>query len=162
MLQRCRGDVGSAKGGRHGGRCCVGRSITRMSVMKLLLAEYSIKTKYSVSLGIYSSTNEHPAQEPGQGSYIAPALWLFICCLLFLMRWPTFVKVHGLLQPRTNCFQHQHTGDGFVDELTNFFNFGLAAMFLHNYGPLELAKGLQEEAHNSCKKKHRSGNSFYS
>ena len=41
---------------------------------------------------------------------------------------------------------HQQIGDGFVDDVTNFFNFGLASMLLDNFGPVKLAKGLQDEA----------------
>jgi hypothetical protein len=41
---------------------------------------------------------------------------------------------------------HQCTGDGFVDNVTNFFNFGLATMFLHDFDFVDLAAGLQTEA----------------
>ena len=41
---------------------------------------------------------------------------------------------------------HQRIGDGFVDGVTNFFNFGLAEMLLDDFGPVELAKGLRDEA----------------
>ena len=43
---------------------------------------------------------------------------------------------------------HQRIGDGFVDDVTNFFNFGLALMLLNNFRPVEpAAKGLHNEAH---------------
>jgi hypothetical protein len=41
---------------------------------------------------------------------------------------------------------HQRIRDGFVDDVTTFFNFGLAPMPQHNAGPGELASGLHREA----------------
>ena len=125
---------------KHG----VPQSVCMMAAVSLLLAEYSIKTKYGVSTGTYSSTDEHPTHGPGQGSRMAPALWLIICCLLFeamskLCRGAEFCN------PRQTA-SHQRIGDGFVDDVTNFFNFGLAKMLLDDFGPVELAKGLQDEA----------------
>jgi hypothetical protein len=52
--------------------------------MSLLTAEYSIKTKYGVSTGTYSSTDAHPTHGPGQGSRMAPALWLSLSAASFL------------------------------------------------------------------------------
>jgi hypothetical protein len=112
----------------------VPQSMCMMAAMSLLTAEYSIKTKYGVSTGTYSLTADHPTHGPGQGSRMAPALWLIICCLLF----------EAMTTRQTAS--HKRIGDGFVDDVTNFRNFGLAAMLLHDYGPVELASALQREA----------------
>ena len=53
------------------------------SICMMLLAEYLIKTKYGVSTGTYSSTEEHPTHRPSQGTRMTPALRLIMCCLLF-------------------------------------------------------------------------------
>ena len=120
---------------KHG----VPQSIYMMAAMSLLMAEYSIKTKYGVSTG----TEEHSTHGPGQGSHMAPALWLIIYCLLFDTM-SKHCRGAEFRNPRQTA-SHQRIGDGFVDDVTNFFNFGLAAMPLDNFGPVELAKGLQHK-----------------
>jgi hypothetical protein len=75
---------------------------------------------------------------------MAPALWLIICCLLF-------EAMSDLCQGAEYCnprqtSSHGRIGDGFVNDVTNFVNFGLAAMLLHEHGPIELAKGLKTKA----------------
>ena len=119
------------------------QSVRVMAAMGLLLAEHLIKTKRSVSSGACSSTPEHPARRPGQGSHVAPALWLIARCLLCgaMTKLCEGAKLCNPLQAAS----HQRTGDGFAGNMTSCFNFGLAAMLLHNHGLAELAKGLQEE-----------------
>ena len=112
-----------------------------MAAMSLLLAESLIKSKYGVSSGSYSSINEHPTRGPGQGSRVAPALWLIICYLLFDVM-TKLCKGAEFCNPR-QAASHQCTGDGFVNDVTDFFNFGPAIMLLYNYGPVNLEKGLQ-------------------
>jgi hypothetical protein len=46
--------------------------------------------------------------------------------------------------PQTSS--HQRIGDGFVGNVTTFFNFSLAPMLQRNVGPGELASGLHREA----------------
>jgi hypothetical protein len=125
---------------KHG----VPQSMCMMAAMSLLAAEYSIKTKYGVSTGTYSSTDDHPTHGPGQGSRMAPALWLIICCLLFDAM-TTLCHGAEFCNP-SQTVSHKRIGDGFVDDVTNFRNFGLAAMLAHDYGPVELASALQQEA----------------
>ncbi len=125
---------------KHG----VPQSMCMMAALSLLMAEYSIKTKYGVSSDTYSSNAAHPTHGPGQGSRMAPALWLIICCLLFEAM-SKLCKGAEFCNPR-QTESHQRTGDGFVDDVTNFRNFGLANMLANNYGPIELAHGLKTEA----------------
>jgi hypothetical protein len=75
---------------------------------------------------------------------MAPALWLIISCLLFEAM-SNLCQGAELCNPRQTS-SHRRIGDAFVDDVTNFFNFGLAAMLLHEHGPIELAKGLKTEA----------------
>jgi hypothetical protein len=111
----------------------------------LLTAEYSVNTKYGISSETYTSTADNPIHGPGQGSRMAPALWLTICCLLFEAM-SKMCTGTGFCNPR-NTKLHQQTGDGFVDDVTNFFNFGLANMLNNGFDFRELAEGLQTEAH---------------
>jgi hypothetical protein len=122
----------------------VPQSMCKMAALSLLMAECSIKTKCGVSAGTYFSTDANPTHGPGQGSRMAPALWLIICCLLFEAMLK-LCKGAEFCNPRQTA-SHQRTGDGFVEDVTNFFNFGLAAMLLHACGPAELASGLQKGA----------------
>jgi hypothetical protein len=46
----------------------------------------------------------------------------------------------------TQAFSHQRTGDGFVDDVANVFNFGLAAMITAHYSEQMIAQGMQAEA----------------
>jgi hypothetical protein len=119
-------------------------SMCKMAALSLLMAEYSIKTKYGVSSGTYSSTDEDPIHGPGQGSRMAPALWLIICCLLF-QAMSQMCSGAEFCNP-TQTVSHRRIGDGFVDDVTNFKNFGLAKMLRQHYGPIELAQSLQQEA----------------
>ena len=117
-----------------------------MAAMGLLLAEHVIKTKYGISTGTYSSsTEEHPTCKPGQGSRMAPALWLIIYCLL-LDAMSKLCRGAELCNPTRQTALHQQIGDGFIDYVTNIFNLRLAAMLLCNFGPVKLAKCLQDEA----------------
>jgi hypothetical protein len=122
----------------------VPQSVCMMAAMSLMMAEHSVKTKCGVSSDTCSSTDDNPTHGPGQGSRMSPALWLIICCLLF-------EAMSNLCQGAEFCnpcqiSSHRRIGDGFVDDVTSFFNFGLAAMLLHEHGPIELAKGLKTEA----------------
>jgi hypothetical protein len=117
---------------KHG----VPQSVCMMAAFSLLLAEYSIKTKHGVSVGTCSSTNDNPTHGPGQGSRKAPALWLIICCLLFEAM-SKLCKGAEFCNPGQTS-SHQRIGDGFVDDVTTFFNFGLAPMLQRNVGPGEL------------------------
>jgi hypothetical protein len=112
---------------KHG----VPQSACMMAATSLLQAEYSVKTKYGISSSTYSRTENTPVHGPGQGSRMAPVLWLVICCLLFdaMSKLCTGAE---FCNPRRTA-SHQRTGDGFVDDVTNFFNFGMAAMLLHDY-----------------------------
>jgi hypothetical protein len=125
---------------KHG----VPQSACMMAAAALLMAECSIKTKHSVSSKTCSSTTEHPTHGPGQGSRMAPALWLIICCLLFEAMTQLCTGAE-FCDPRQTA-SHQRVGDGFVDDVTNFYNFGLAEMLHRAHGPAELASGLQTEA----------------
>jgi hypothetical protein len=125
---------------KHG----VPQSVCMMAAMSLMTPECSIKTKHGVSLDTCSSTEDNPTHGPGQGSCMAPALWLIICCLLFEAM-SNLCQGAEFCNPRQTS-SHRRIGDGFVDDVTNFFNFGLAAMLLHEHGPIELAKGLKTEA----------------
>jgi hypothetical protein len=120
-------------------------SMCKMAALSLLMVVYSIKTKYGVYSGTYSSTaDDEPIHGPGQGSRMAPALWLIICCLLFQAMSQMCSGVE-FCNP-TQTVLHRRIGDGFVDDVTNFKNFGLAKMLRQQYGPIELAQSLQQEA----------------
>ena len=45
----------------------------------------------------------------------------------------------------TNSFSHKRTGDGFVNDVTNVFNFGLARMLELEYTPQQIVEGMQDE-----------------
>ena len=96
----------------------VPQSICMMAAMSLHMAEHSIKTKYGVSTGTYSSTKEYLAHQPGQGSRMTPALWFIICCLLFNAM-SKLCRGAAFCNPRQTAL-HQRIGDGFVDNVTNF------------------------------------------
>jgi hypothetical protein len=75
--------------------------------------EYSIKTKYGISSGTYFSIGNNLTHGPGQGSHMAPALWLIICCLLFD---PMSKLCTGAEFCNPQCTtSHQRTGDGFAE-----------------------------------------------
>jgi hypothetical protein len=125
---------------KHG----VPQSVCMMAAMTLLKAKYSVKTKYGVLSETYSSTADNPVYGHGQGIHMAPALWLIICCLLFEAMSKLCMGAE-VCNPRQTT-SHQHTGDDFVDDVTNFFSFRcLATMLLQEYNFRELAKGLQSE-----------------
>ena len=69
---------------------------------------------------------------------------LIIYCLLFEVM-SKLCKGTEFYNPCQTA-SHERIGDGFVDDVMHFFNFGLAAMLLNNFGLVELAKGLQDEA----------------
>jgi hypothetical protein len=118
------------------------QSVCMMAAMSLMMAECSIKTKHGLSSNTCSSTDDNPSHGPGQGSRVAPALWLIICCLLFEAM-SNLCQGAEFCNPRQTS-SHCRIGDGFVNDVTN--NFGLAAMLLHEHGQIELAKGLKTEA----------------
>jgi hypothetical protein len=47
----------------------------------------------------------------------------------------------------TQTISHHRTGDDFVDDVSNVFNFGLAAMLLAHYSEQMIANGMKTEAH---------------
>jgi hypothetical protein len=102
--------------------------------------------KVTLTLLIVSTKTHYnnPTHGPGQGSHMAPALWLVICCLLFEVM-STLCTGAKICNPQQTS-SHQQTGDGFIDDVTNFFNFGLADMLLHDVDFHDLASGLQTEA----------------
>jgi hypothetical protein len=51
----------------------------------------------------------------------------------------------GILRPYTGILT-QRTGDGFVDDVSNVFNFGLTAMLSAQYSEQMIANGMQAEA----------------
>ena len=96
-----------------------------MAALCLLQANYYIKTKYGVSDASYGSTPAHPIHGPGQGSRMGPVLWLLISCIIF-------AAMEEICHGASFCdpaqtIDHQRTGDGFVDDVTNVSNMGLAA-----------------------------------
>jgi hypothetical protein len=125
---------------KHG----VPQSVCIMAASTFLLLAYSIKTKYGISTVTYSSTAANPIHGPGQGSCMAPALWLILCCLLFEAMNKLCTGAE-FCNPRQTT-SHQRTGDGFVDDVTNFYNFGLAPMLLQDFDFRDLTAGLQTEA----------------
>jgi hypothetical protein len=90
-----------------------------LAATSTLQSEYSIKTKYGISKKTYSSTAAHQVHGPGQGSHMAPALWLIIGFLLFEAM-ETFCTGAEFCNPQQTA-SHQCTGDGFIDDVTNFF-----------------------------------------
>jgi hypothetical protein len=107
----------------------------------LLYAAFHIKTSHGVSYDYYSHSDEHPIHGPGQGSCIGPALWVLLSCLMFA----TMESMcHGakFCNP-TQKESHQRTCNGFVDDVANVFNHGLAIM-LRNYTitPADIAAGM--------------------
>jgi hypothetical protein len=115
-----------------------------MAATVLLTAAFFIKTTHGISPDSYSSTPDHPTHGPGQGSRIGPALWVLVSCLMFV---PMDVNCRGaeFCDPAQTT-SHQRTGDGFVDDVANVFNFGLKNMLLHTYSPSAIAQGMQTEA----------------
>jgi hypothetical protein len=115
-----------------------------MAATVLLYASFYIKTTHGISENWYSSSPESPTHGPGQGSRIGPALWVLLSCLMFIAMEES---CHGaeFCDP-TNTVSHQRTGDGFVDDVANVFNFGLAKMLATEYSPQQIAEGMQEEA----------------
>jgi hypothetical protein len=116
-----------------------------MAATVLLYAAFHIKTSHGVSYDYYSHSEEHPIHGPGQGSRIGPALWVLISCLMFA----TMESLcHGaeFCNP-TQTESHQRTGDGFVDDVANVFNHGLAIMLSDDtITPADIAAGMQYEA----------------
>jgi hypothetical protein len=124
---------------KHG----VPQSACLMVALALVTASYSIKTGFGVSEGTYSSTDAQPTHGPGQGSRLASALWMIISCILF----SAMDKIcHGasFCDP-TNKIIHQRTSDGFVDDVTHWFNLGLRYSLLHNVSFNDIASGLERE-----------------
>jgi len=64
-------------------RLGVANTVTLMNTNMLEDARYHLKTSLGVSLNHYRHTVEHPIHGTGQGSGNSPALWCFVCSLLF-------------------------------------------------------------------------------
>ena len=124
---------------KHG----VPQSACMMVAMSLINACYSIKTGFGVSEGTYSSTASQPTHGPGQGSRLASALWMIISCMLFSAMDKT---CHGatFCDP-SNELIHRRTSDGFVDDVTHWFNLGLRHSLLHSVSVDDIASGLERE-----------------
>jgi hypothetical protein len=110
----------------------------------LLYATYFMKTSHRISPGSYTSTFNNPTHGPGQGSRIGPALWVLISCLMFQC-------MESLCQGAEFCdpsqqFSHQRMGDGFINDVRNVFNFGIATMLAAHYSEQMIATGMQSEA----------------
>jgi hypothetical protein len=118
-------------------------SACKMSANALLTAKYSIKTGYGVSKGTYSSTPEQPTHGPGQGSRQASALWMVVSCLLFNAM---YEHCHGasFCNP-TDTIIHRRTSDGFVDDVTHFFNLGMKYSLQNTVQVTDIIKGLERE-----------------
>jgi hypothetical protein len=103
---------------KHG----VHQSACMMVAMALLTANYSIKTGFGISEDTYTSTTSQPAHGPGQGSRLATAVWMIISCILFSSMDKIYHRA-SFCDPR-NQLAHQQTSDGFVDDVTHWFNLG--------------------------------------
>jgi hypothetical protein len=115
-----------------------------MAATVLLYAQFYIKTTHGISEDWYSSTFDFPTHGPGQGSRIGPALWVLVSCLMFAAM-DEVCRGAEFCDP-TGAFSHQRTGDGFVDDVANVFNFGLEAMLTEDFSPQQIAEGMQDEA----------------
>jgi hypothetical protein len=115
-----------------------------MAAAVLLHASYFIKTAHRISPGLYTSTPVNPTPGPGQGSCIRPALSVLVSCLMFLAM-DNLCQGTKFCNP-TQTFLHQRTGDGFVDDVANVFNFGTAAILASCHLEETIANGLQAEA----------------
>jgi hypothetical protein len=124
---------------KHG----VPQSACMMVAMALITASYSIKTGFGVSEGTYSSTESQPTHGPGQGSRLASALWMIVSCICFSAM---FNLCHGasFCDPR-NHLVHRRTSDGFVDDVTHWYNLGLLYSLLNDVSVQDIASGLERE-----------------
>ena len=121
----------------------VPQSACMMVATALLTANYSIKTGFGISEGMYSSTEVQPTHGPGQGSRLASALWMIVSCICF----SAMLKLcHGVsfCDPR-NILTHCRTSDGFVDDVTHQFNLGLLHSLLNDVSVHDIASGLERE-----------------
>jgi hypothetical protein len=118
-------------------------SACKLSAHALLAAKYSIKTGFGVSNETYSSTSEQPTHGPGQGSRQASALWMVVSCLLFSAM---YEHCHGVsFCDPTTTITHRRTSDGFVDDVTHFFNLGLRRSLNKTVQVSEIIRGLEKE-----------------
>jgi hypothetical protein len=119
-------------------------SACKLSAQALLSAEYSIKTGFGISDGTYSSTSEQPTHGPGQGSRQASALWMVVSCLLFSAM---YEHCHGVsFCDPTTTLTHRRTSDGFIDDVTHFFNLGLKQSLSQQQVQVsDIIQGLQRE-----------------
>ena len=105
---------------KHG----VPQSACMMVATALLAARnYSIKTGFGILEGTYWSTEAKPSHGPGQGSRLASAPWMIVSCICF----SAMLKLcHGVsfCNPR-NKLKHRRKSDGFVGDVTHWFNLGL-------------------------------------
>jgi hypothetical protein len=120
-------------------------SACKLSAKALLTdARYAIKTGFGISTETYSSTIDQPTHGPGQGSRQASALWMVVVsCMLFTAM---YEKCHGVsFCDPTNEIQHRRTSDGFVDDVTHFYNKGLKHSLETTVEVGEIIRGLEKE-----------------
>jgi hypothetical protein len=124
---------------KHG----VPQSACMMAAIALLTATYSIKTGFGISEGTYTSTVSQPTHGPGQGSRLASALWLIVSCMLFATM-DTLCHGASFCDP-CDTLVHRRTSDGFVDDVTHWFNLGLAYSIQHDVSARDIAAGLERD-----------------
>jgi hypothetical protein len=111
----------------------------------LLQACYFMEISHGISPGSYTSTFRSPTHGLGQDSIIGPALWVLISCLMLQLMDSTR-QGKEFCDP-TQSYSHQHTSDGFVDDVdNNVFNYGLVAMLSSHYSENMIAQGMQSKA----------------
>ena len=124
---------------KHG----VPQSACMMVATALLTAKYSVKTGFGISEGTYSSTDAQPTHGPGQGSRLTSALWMIVSCICF----SAMLKLcygDSFCDP-CNTLTHRCTSDGFVDNVTHWFNLGLLHSLLNDVSVQDIASGLERE-----------------
>lgn len=116
-------------------------SATYVCAWNLQDAKYKLKTQLGVSDDFYQHCKTHPIYGTSQGSTNSPAIWCFICSMLF----DCFeLKAHGaIFESPDQQLQIQIFMVGFVDDTTNGTN-----SFCENIQPPidSLVKQMQEDA----------------
>jgi hypothetical protein len=117
--------------------------VKKLSAKALLSAKFLIKTEFGISEGTYSSTIYQPTHGPGQGSRQASAIWMAVSCLLFSAM---YEHCHGIsfCDPKYDLI-HCRTSDGFVDNVTHFFNLGLKHSLHKTVQVSNVIRGLERE-----------------